>query len=67
MIPKHIAKSLDMRSGDRVVFEKIGDHYAIAKAGERVGRLTEVMDRNPERTGRPIPVTPREMKKIWKE
>jgi AbrB family looped-hinge helix DNA binding protein len=67
VIPKHVAKSLDIQGGDRVIFEKIGDHYAIAKAGDRTGRLAEVMDRIPERTGKPQPVSPREMKRIWKE
>jgi AbrB family looped-hinge helix DNA binding protein len=67
VIPKHVAKSLDIQSGDRVIFEKIGDHFAIAKAGDRIGRLSEVMDRIPERTGKPQPVSPREMKRIWKE
>jgi len=68
VIPRHVAKSLDIQSGDRGIFERIGDHYAIAKAGDRTGRLAEVMDRIPaELTGKPQPASPREMKSIWKE
>jgi AbrB family looped-hinge helix DNA binding protein len=67
VIPKHVATMLGIGTGDHVVFEKIGDRYAIAKLEERVDRLAEVMDRDPRRTGRPLPVSPEEMKKIWRE
>ncbi len=67
VIPKHVARELDIKTGDRVVFERIGDRYAIAKLDERAEGLAELMDRNPERTGKPLPVTPAEMKRIWKE
>ena len=32
VIPKHVAKSLGITSGDMVVFEKIGDRFAMTKA-----------------------------------
>jgi AbrB family looped-hinge helix DNA binding protein len=67
VIPKHVATTLGIKSGDQVVFEKMGDRYAIAKLDQRVDRLAEIMDRDPKRTGKPLPVSPGEIKKIWKE
>lgn len=58
VIPKHVARTLGIGTGDRVIFQKMGDHYAIAKAGDRAERLGAVMDWDPERTDKPLPVSP---------
>lgn len=66
VIPKHVARALGIGRGDRVVFEKVGDRFAIAKAGTRNRKLEEVMDHDPERTAKPEDVSPSEMKGIWR-
>ncbi len=66
VIPKHVAKSLGITSGDMVVFEKIGDRFAITKTQTPEQRLERIMDQNPERTGEPQKVSPAEMKEIWR-
>jgi len=66
VIPKLIAEELGLEEGDLVAFEKVGDDFAIRKLGAPKKRLEEVMGWNPKRTGKPEPVAPKEMKRIWK-
>ena len=66
VLPKDVAEDLGLTRGDSVVFEKRGSDYVVARAGSRRGRLEEIMDWNPARTGKPLEVTPRDMKEIWK-
>lgn len=66
VLPKHVAEALELSEGDMVTFEKVKDHFVITKVMEPRRRLEEIMSWNPKRTGKPEPVTPREMKEIWK-
>jgi len=67
VIPRHVAKTLGIGSGDRVAFERVGDRFAITKVETRNQKLEEIMDQDPERTGKPESVSPREMTRIWKD
>jgi hypothetical protein len=40
--------------------------FVVTRTASKRERLEEVMDWNPERTGKPESVTPRSMKGIWK-
>lgn len=67
VIPKAVARELEIRTGDRVTFQRVGDRYVIVKLEDGIDHLAELMDRNPGRTERPLPVTPAEIKGIWRE
>jgi len=67
VIPKHLAEEIGLTKGDKVVFDKKDKQFLIikkAKAPEK--RLDEIMSWNPKRMGKPEPVSPREMKEVWK-
>jgi len=49
-----------------MVFEKKGKEFVMMRASSKKERLEEVMDLNPERTGRPESISPKDMKGIWK-
>jgi len=66
VIPKPVVEELELKEGDLVVFEKVGDDFVIRKLDTPKKRLEEVMGWNPKRTGKPEPVSPKEMKGIWK-
>ena len=66
VIPKHVAEELGLSKGDVVVFEKIDEHFVIKKLGAPKRKLAEILSWNPKRTGKPQPVSPEEMKGIWK-
>jgi AbrB family looped-hinge helix DNA binding protein len=66
VLPRDVAEDLGLTKGDSVVFEKRGRDYVVARGGSRRGRLEEIMDWDPTRTGKPEEVTPRDMKEIWK-
>jgi len=66
MIPKHVAEELNLSKGDVVAFEKREHLFVVRKVEFAKKRLEEVMDWDPERTDEPEPVSPREMKEIWK-
>ena len=66
VLPRELADELAVTKGDTVIFEKRGRDFVVTRAGSRKGRLEEVMDWNPERTGKPEGATPRNMKGIWK-
>jgi len=44
----------------------LGDDFVIRKLDTPKKRLEKIMDWNPKRTGKPEPVSPKEMKGIWK-
>jgi AbrB family looped-hinge helix DNA binding protein len=66
VLPKELADELGVSKGDAVIFEKKGRDFVVTGAASKRERLEEVMDWNPERTGKPESVTPRSMKGIWK-
>ncbi|MCP8314207.1 MAG: AbrB/MazE/SpoVT family DNA-binding domain-containing protein [archaeon] len=66
VIPKHLAEEIGLTKGDKVIFEKKKQFLMIKKAKAPEKRLDEIMSWNPKRTGKPEPVSPREMKEIWK-
>jgi len=66
VLPREVAEDLGLTKGDSVVFEKRGKDYVVARGESKRGRLEEIMDWNPNRTGKPQEVTPRDMKEIWK-
>ncbi len=67
MTSRQGAKTLHVGSADRVAFEMTEGKLAIAKAENRKRKLEEIVDQDPERTGKPERVSPPEMKRVWKE
>ena len=65
-MPKQFADDLGVWKGDLMVFEKKGKEFVMMRASSKKERLEEVMDLNPERTGRPESISPKDMKGIWK-
>jgi bifunctional DNA-binding transcriptional regulator/antitoxin component of YhaV-PrlF toxin-antitoxin module len=65
-LPKELADELGVLKGDVVVFEMRGKDFVMARASSKRERLEEIMDWNPERTGKPENVSPKSMKGIWK-
>ena len=63
---KELAGKLRLTRGDAVVFESKGKDFVVKRASTKRQRLEEVMDWNPERTGTPERVSPKDMKRIWK-
>jgi AbrB family looped-hinge helix DNA binding protein len=66
VLPKELADELGVSKGDMIVFEKRGKDFVLARAASKKERLDEMMDWNPERTGKPERVSPKSMKGIWK-
>ncbi len=66
VIPKHLAEELGLTKGDKISFEKKKQSLIIKKAKASEKRLDEIMSWNPKRMGKPEPVSPQEMKEIWK-
>jgi len=66
VIPKHLMEEMGLGKGDIVVFEMVGEHFVIRKLKAPKRRLEEAMSWNPERTAEPEPVSPEEIKGIWK-
>lgn len=66
VLPKEVADELGVLKGDLVVFEKRGKDFVVARASSKRERLEEIIDWNPERTGKPENVSPKRMKGIWK-
>jgi len=66
VLPKEVLEELGASKGDAVVFEKRGKDLVIMKASSKGGRLEEIMDWNPKRTGKMEKVSPKTMKGIWK-
>jgi AbrB family looped-hinge helix DNA binding protein len=65
VLPKRLREELGLSNGDSIVFEKIGEYYALKKLAT-TKRLEEIMSWNPQRTAEPEPISPQEMKRIWK-
>jgi len=65
-LPKELAEELGVSKGDLVVFERKGKSFVVGKGSLRKDRLEEIMEWNPERTGKPERVSPKSMKGIWK-
>jgi AbrB family looped-hinge helix DNA binding protein len=65
VLPKELADELGVSKGDAVVFERKGKDFVVMRASSNRERLGEVMDWDPERTGKPERPSPREMKGIW--
>jgi len=68
VLPREVLEELGASKGDAVTFERREKEIVITKASA-VGRkkpLEELMDWNPERTGRVESVSPKAMKGIWK-
>ena len=67
VLPKELAEALGVSRGDLVVFERKGKDFVVAKASSlKKDRLEELMEWNPERTGKPENVSPKTMKEVWK-
>ena len=66
VLPKDVLEELGASAGDVVIFEKRREDFTIAKASSRGGRLEEIMDWDPKRTGKIEKVRPKAMKGIWK-
>ncbi len=66
VLPKELANELGVSKGDEVVFERKGKDFVVTRASSKRERLEEMMDWNPERTGKPESVSPKSMKEIWK-
>jgi AbrB family looped-hinge helix DNA binding protein len=66
VLPKELAEELGVSRGDLVVFERKGKSFVVGKSSSKKDRLEEIMEWNPERTGKPESVTPKSMKGIWK-
>jgi len=66
LLPKDVAEELGVSKRDAVLFERRGRDFVIMKARSRRDRLEEIMDWNPERTGKIEGVSPKAMKEIWK-
>lgn len=63
-VPKEVAEELGLVEGSRVAFRKRGNVVTIAKADSK-DDLMELLESKPKRTGRPLPVSEREIKEIW--
>jgi AbrB family looped-hinge helix DNA binding protein len=66
VLPKELAEELGVSKGDIVVFERKGKNFVVGRASSKRDRLEEIMDWNPERTGKPENVSPKSMNEIWK-
>lgn len=66
VLPREVVEELGTCTGDAVVFERRGKDFVVTKASSKRDRLEEVMDWNPQRTGRIEGVRPKAMKEIWK-
>jgi len=66
VLPKELAEELGVSKGDEIVFERKGKDFVVVRASSKRERLEEVMDWNPERTGKPESTSPKSMKGIWK-
>ena len=66
VLPKALTEELNVSKGDLVIFERKGKDFVVSKASLKKDRLEEVMEWNPERTGKPENVSPKSMKGIWK-
>jgi len=67
VLPKELTEELGVSRGDAVVFERKGRDYVVGRASSlKKDRLEEIMEWNPERTGKPDKVSPKSMKDIWK-
>jgi AbrB family looped-hinge helix DNA binding protein len=66
VLPREVADELGLGKGDSVIFQKRGEEYVVGRGRSGRGRLEEIMDWNPPRSGKPDEVTPRDMKEIWK-
>ena len=66
VLPKQLTEELGVSKGDLVVFERKGKQFVVEKASPlKRDRLEELMDWNPERTGKPERASPKSMKQIW--
>ncbi len=66
LLPKDVAEELGVSKRDVVLFERRGRDFVIMKASTKGEPLEEIMDWNPERTGKIEGVSPKAMKEIWK-
>lgn len=66
VLPKDVAEELGVSKRDAVLFEKRGRDFIVMKASSKKERLEEIMDWNPERTGKIEVASPKVMKEIWK-
>jgi AbrB family looped-hinge helix DNA binding protein len=66
LVPKSVAEEMGLSKGDIIIFERTGDFFIIKKLEMPHERLEEAMSWNPERVEKPEPVSPAEMKGIWK-
>ena len=66
VLPKELADELGVSKGDVVVFGRKGKDFVVTRASSKRERLEEIMDWNPDRTGKPESTTPHSMKGIWR-
>jgi hypothetical protein len=63
---KGLGEELRLLAGDEVALEKMGQDFVVVKVSSKRDRLEQIIDWNPERSGRPESVSPKCMKQIRK-
>ena len=63
---KGLGKELGLLAGDEVALEKRGKDFVVVKVSSKRDRLEQIMDWNPERSGKPEGVSSKCMKQIRK-
>jgi len=66
VLPKQVLEELGASRGDAVAFEMRGKELVVIKVSSKRGRLEEIMDWDPRRTGKVERAAPKDMKEIWK-
>ena len=66
VLPKDVAEELGVSKRDAVLFERRGGDFVVIKAPSKRERLEEIMDWNPQRSGKIERVSPKDMKGIWR-
>jgi len=67
VLPKELTEELGVSKGDLVVFVRKGKDFVVGREpSSKKDRLEEIMEWNPERTGKPENVSPKTMKEVWK-
>ena len=67
-IPESIRKELGLRVGDELVLEKVGEgvyRFEVVEKGSRFhDRLLQLLKTPPKRVGKPVSISPEEMKRL---
>ena len=67
-IPESIRKELGLRVGDELVLEKVGEgvyRFGVVEKGSRYhDQLLQLLKTPPKRVGKPVDISPAEMKRL---